>query len=656
MEKYGCPSAILWLWIVFSALGYAQIQRIGPPGGWAISVAADPTSDTIYTGWHGAGVLRSDNGGKTWMEINRGLSELTVVAIAISPRNPAHLYVATEKGIFRSLNRGKQWLDTTKGQGVRDVWAIAVDPNNPSILYAGTADGEIYRSVDESKSWNLATNNLQSVVTSLAVDTTQQNVVYAGTLSTGVLRSSDSGQTWTRSGEGISTKRIFTIVPDPAVAGRIYAGTASGLYLSQDRGETWSERINEPLPVFAVAVESGKGHVVYAGTGTGVLKSGDAGLHWSEGQDEIKGQISWSLAVTAKHPGWVYAGSLGGGVFSSRDSGTHWLSIKADAPYQIVYTVLAHPGDPKTLYASTAGDGIFKSSDGGKRWFRVNAGLENRVVKALVADPHQPSILFAGTQKQFLTKGGAVFKSVNGGQSWQRVTDQMRRVFSLAIDPHDSARVYAGTDDGKVLRSVDSGTTWTETAVRPPEVESTASHAQQAMHPQPVFSLEFDAQQSGTIYAGTDSGVMKSADGGLTWLPMNTGLTDLRVRSMAADPQTGGTIWIGTGDEEHLGAVFGSVDGGKTWTRTALQNHWILALAADSRNHTIYAGTERGVFESHDDGSSWRQLEGAATVGYVLSIALDPLRPGTIYVGTEGKSAFALINHGARRRNREGTL
>lgn len=653
MIKQACLGGLLLSLMAFSVSGSAEVKSIGPPGGWAISVIADPTADIVYAGWHGAGMMRSDDGGQTWKEINRGLSELTVVSIAINPRNPTHLYVATEQGIFRSFDRGEQWAETA---AFRDVWAIAVNPDDPSILYAGSADGVIYKSIDEAISWTVANKTLKSVVTSLAVDTANRSVIYAGTLSAGVLRSSDSGQTWTSSNQGMSTRRVFSVLIDPVVARTVYAGTDSGLYVSKDRGDTWNECIGESLPVFSVAIGSGKSHDVYAGTGTGVLKNSSEGLHWTKAQGEIQGQITWALSTTPKHPERVYAGSLGGGVLLSRDGGNHWVSIKDDAPDQVVYSVLAHPTNPKVLYAATAGGGIFMSRDSGRKWSRINTGLENHVVKALVIDPRHPSVLFAATQKQFLTNGGAIFKSVNGGKSWTRVTDQTRRVFSLAIDPHDTARVYAGTDDGKVLRSVDSGVTWIETAVRPADLQSATSQAQQAMHPQPVFSLEVDSQQSGTIYAGTDSGVMKSTNGGVTWFPINTGLSDLRVRSMAADSRKAGTIWVGTGDEEHLGSVFKTVDGGKTWSRTALQDHWILALTVDPRNETIYAGTERGVFESHDNGSSWRQLEGAATMGYVLSIALDRFRPEIVYAGTEGKSAFVLTNAEAGHKNRKDTL
>jgi len=630
--------------LLLSGVAGAQVRRTGPPGGWAISVGADPTSETIYAAWHGAGIIRSDNGGRTWIEINHGLSELTVVAIAIDPQHPTRIYAGTENGVFKSIDRGANWFATNEGLKTRDVWAIAVDPADSATLYLGTAGGGIYKSADEGKSWSLVTKNLNAVVTSLVIVPGKPEAVYAGTLTAGMVRSLDGGKSWAGKTEGIG-RRVFALAVNPLHPELLYAGTASGLFQTTDRGETWNECLGKQQPVFSVALEGKTGNKLFAGTGDGVLLSRDGGRHWKGPDLPMRGQISWALTLARTRPDWVFAGTLGGGVFASRDGGDHWSSIKADAPNQIVYTILAHPQEKDVLYASTAGDGIFKTSDGGKKWLRINEGLENHVVKALVLDPHNTDVMYAGTQKQFLTKGGAVFKSVTAGQSWTRITEQDRRIFSLAIDPHDPRRVYAGTDDGKVLRSADSGATWTEALIRSGTIEQTTSQAQQAMHPQPVFAIEFDLEKAEVVYAGTDAGVMKSGDGGLTWTACNEGLSDLRVRSMVVDVHHGGAIYLGTGDEEHLGAVFKSVDGCRSWSQTQLQNHWILALTADARTGHIYAGTESGVYESADGGTSWQQLPGADAIRYVLSVAVDPFRPGQVYVGTEGKSVFVLINN-----------
>ena len=164
------------------------------------------------------------------------------------------------------------------------------------------------------------------------------------------------------------------------------------------------------------------------------------------------------------------------------------------------------------------------------------------------------------------------------------------------------------------------------------------------MHPQPIFAIEFDPKNHDVVYAGTDAGIMKSSDRGITWSVCNNGLSDLRVRSMVVDVRDTGAIYVGTGDEEHLGTVFKSVDGGKSWSQTQLQNHWILALAADARSGQVYAGTEKGVYVTGDGGKSWQQLQGADAIRYVLSVALDPFRPSQVYIGTEGKSVFTLTN------------
>jgi photosystem II stability/assembly factor-like uncharacterized protein len=644
VQRWCLLAVVVWTSIVAYSSGVLQETSIGPPGGWAISIAVDKSGKTIYCGWHGGGIIRSKDGGNTWQVANHGLTELTVVQIAIDPINPTTLYAGTENGLFKSTDEGESWSESSQGLAHRDVWSISVDPVHHDVVYAGTAGGGIYKSMNGGQSWLSASHDLKGLVTALLVDRVDSNIVYAGTLSGGILLSTNAGDSWNPAAAGIATRRIFSLAADPVHANVVYAGTSTGVFRTSDHAKTWSQGVGAPsVAVFALAVDGAGAGSVYAGTGHGVIKSTDGGDHWKDAHDGVEHEIVWSLAVSPDHAGQVFAGTLGGGVFWSQDRGASWTSLKRDLPNQLVYAVVADPTNTNTIYAGTAGAGVYKSVDQGKSWAPQNAGLENRVVKALAIDPNDPQTLYAGAEKQFLMPGGAVFKTSDGGKDWQQVSSDGQRVFSLAVDPKAAGVVYAGTEDGRILKTIDGGKNWTNLSSHAMTLGAKTSDVQQAIHVEPVFTIILDSSNTKTIYAGTDSGIFKSLDGGLNWLPVNNGLSDHRVRSMTIDPKQPQTLYAGTGDETRPGSVFKSENGGESWSETSLTQRWILSLEMDSQSGALYAGTDHGIFRSKSSGNTWSQI-GSGDQEYVLSLAIGRSHPMAIYGGTEGRGIFVIKN------------
>src|SRR5206468_7605031 len=94
-----------------------------------------------------AGVAKSTDGGKTWMLVNEGLTDLCVRTLAIDPSTPATLFAGTSTGVFRSGDGGAHWSPTS---GITSpVLKIAVDPGDSSMLYAVVpSEQTLYRSID----------------------------------------------------------------------------------------------------------------------------------------------------------------------------------------------------------------------------------------------------------------------------------------------------------------------------------------------------------------------------------------------------------------------------------------------------------------------------------------------------------------------------
>jgi len=254
--------------------------------------------------------------------------------------------------------------------------------------------------------------------------------------------------------------------------------------------------------------------------------------------------------------------------------------VRGLLPATYVISLAVAPGRPAAMYAGTIWRGIAKSVDGGASW-----------------RPSGPFPLLAG---------GAV----------PRPPD----VMSLALDPAEPGTVYAGTNFGGVLKSVDGGASW-----------RTANRGLAAI---PYFrGRVFDpvvallARPSALYAALSGMGVFVSRDGGARWERFAPGLPEPRVESLAlAD----GTLYAATAD-----GVFRSSGG--PWTRAGLRGHWLETVAVDARNRTVYAGAlHEGVFASRDRGRSWSPANTGLGNLYVRALLADPRRPGRVYAATYG--------------------
>jgi uncharacterized protein (TIGR03437 family) len=116
---------------------------------WTITIDSKAPS-TIYATTRTQGVFRSLDGGRTWQEINNGLTSLTMgrtARVTIDPGNSRTLYVGSEAGgVFKSLDGGDHWFAVNAGLGDLSVYGLAMDPENASVLYACGPNG-VYKTL-----------------------------------------------------------------------------------------------------------------------------------------------------------------------------------------------------------------------------------------------------------------------------------------------------------------------------------------------------------------------------------------------------------------------------------------------------------------------------------------------------------------------------
>src|SRR5687768_6229802 len=330
------------------------------------------------------------------------------------------------------------------------------------------------------------------------------------------------------------------------------------------------------------------------------------------------GYFVTALAVDARPPHTIYAGTNAGGAFRSTDGGMSWSQIGLTNLW--VESLVVDLQTTSTVYA-VAGGNLFRSIDQGQSWSVLQHPSEVGGVRALAIDPFNPFVLYAALQASYvdewelLRSSGGVAKSTDGGANWTFASFPSG-VLAIAIDPLDPAKLVAGTEQvagwmgpdpyGDVFTSEDGGVTWNPRYLWWGSVHLAAAHAPPS-----------------TFYVFTSSGAFVNLSTGTVGYPPNGAAT------MAIHPHNPAEVYVGNGNW-----VYKSTEAGFRWYPTSPEKDClgyahcaVTALAVDAaRSDTLYAGTFDGrVHKSTDGGVSWAAIS-------LTSLPADAEAPATMLV------------------------
>lgn len=311
------------------------------------------------------------------------------------------------------------------------------------------------------------------------------------------------------------------------------------------------------------------------------------------------------------------------------------------APARIL-ALAAIPRSDSVIYVAAPGGGIWKTQDGAQSWLpQIDSGPSLQVC-SLTLDPSFPDVLYIGTgDDQSPRPGQGVARSADGGRTWSflgRFTNQP--VCTLAVDPANSTRIFAGSAEG-LFRSSDTGATWNKV------LDS------------PATSVAFDAR--GGVYAGMlgEDGpearehiLAHSSDGGLTWtdliLPPNPNVIGAKTNwvSVVTDERGVSVIVSYFFNSYPLNATpsyvdfYRSTDAGGTWSAAfgIGQARPPVALLAGPATGSLYV-VANTVIASVDNGSSWFRIQTTATGFHTAAFTGGALLLG----GEEGLEAVSLV-------------
>lgn len=168
------------------------------------------------------------------------------------------------------------------------------------------------------------------------------------------------------------------------------------------------------------------------------------------------GGFYWSCAWHPTKAGVIYLGGDVTGVYKTEDQGLHWRLITRSLADYEVYSLAIDPKSPETVYAGTP-SGYCKSTDGGEHWEFLQAtgksaqaitAERQKTVRGLAVDPTQSAVLYAGTPR------GGLFKSGDGGQTWDQL-DYLPALQKKTAEPRTASPAFTGK--GALVLSYDSG-------------------------------------------------------------------------------------------------------------------------------------------------------------------------------------------------------
>ena len=649
--------------------GALRWRNIGPHrGGRTRAISGVPSQPNVfYMAPVNGGVFKSDDYGRTWLPIFDDQPTASVGAIAVAISNPEVIYVGSGEGlhrpdlsvgdgIYKSTDAGVTWTHL----GLRDgqqIAQIAVDPRNAERLfvavgghpYGPNAERGLFRSLDGGSSFEKVLGKDENTgAADVLIDPAKPQTIYA-TLwesregpwengvfnggSGGIFKSEDGGKNWAQLHGGLPDAIVqanLAIAPSAprTLVAAVRTARGSDLFRTENGGESWTKMTEDPRPAAGIGggdlpnirIDPKNANIVFSASVV-CWKSTDGGKNWTGWRGAPGGDDYQNIWINPNNSDTILLGSDQGAIVTV-NGGRTWSSWYNQSTAQL-YHVTADNAFPYRLYSGQQESGSVgiasRGADGAitfREWHPVAAEEYGYVV----ADPLDPDIIYGGKLSRFDRRSGQVqsilpaalrspdfrmirtqpvvfaptdphtlffagntlWKTHDRGDNWEQISPDLTRktyelpasigkyrdepaaavkqrgvIYTVAPSPLDPNRIWAGTDDGLIHLTSDGGKTWSD--VTPPQLGPW----------QKVSLLEASHFDAGTAYAAVNTlrlddlrpHLYRTVDAGKTWREIIRGIPDGQtVNAVREDPQCRGLLFAGTER-----AVYYSLDDGENW-------------------------------------------------------------------------------------------
>jgi photosystem II stability/assembly factor-like uncharacterized protein len=561
----------------------------------------------------GLGVYKTTDGGISWQPTGLTVAQedfdySLLRRLVIDPNNPTHLVAGGLEGIWKTTDGGDNWTNVEDDLLICDV---EQDPQNPNILFAASMyvsvldDGStgILRSTDFGDTWNWVQAGIPQFDVrriELAIAPSNPDYIYAHCVNIygglyGIYRSTNGGDNWTLmtgqdtpnimhwyegNGNGGQGSYDLAFVVHPEDENTIYSGGVNA-WGSTDGGATW-DGISYWVNYYGVSIHADQhqfkfnplNNKFYVCNDGGIMTTDDLLIgSWFDvdNEDDYQWPTQWQnltsgmqltsfyrLGLSANNPGYLIAGAQDNSTFYYNND--IWINIIGGDGMEC----LIHPNDPETLVGSSQYGSMSKSYNGG---INIDYGIAGSILQEEDGEWTTPFQFHADSEVLYAGYGN-LWKSNNLGDSWNKISD-FDNIPQLGVPAPCSYFDVCETDNNAIY-----------------------------------FAKRL------WYSAGVESAMWVTFDEGDNWTDVSDGLpTGLFFTYVTVDDDNPQLAWVTCSGFEDGMKVFKTENGGTDWVNISydLPNIPVNCVVLDekSSNHTLYLGTDLGVYTIADGATEW---------------------------------------------------
>jgi len=500
----------------------------------------------VISGGAGSGLYKSSDGGETWKKIHKGLpKEKGKMAIAVCRSNSEKLYAIIESdsnkelgGLFVSQNGGESWTRVSGDHRlVQRAWfylELFVDPKDEHTIYSLSSSA--LRSIDGGKTWERLTGTHGDYHDLWINPDNTKNLVVAN--DGGAAISFNNGLSWSAQ-DKMPTAQFYRVNVDNDFPYNIYGGQQDNSSVKISSRAIDAYGINQRYWTYSAGGESAfhafdpdDPSMVMGGSYQGTIEVLDTRAKAStnimaaviqylgRNASDMKYRFNWNAPIiwSQHEPNTYYHAAQV--LLKTQDMGISWMEASPDLTR-----------NEKE-----------KQGKGGGPYTNEAVGAENYgTISYVVESPHEKGVIWTGSDD------GLVHLTRDGGDTWTNVTPNDLAeclINAIEISPHDPGTAYIATTRYKfndyapgLFKTTDYGKNWTNIFTGIPYGAFTRV-------------VREDKKQKDLLFAGTETGIYISWNGGISWKAFNLNLpvvpiTDLRVKHGDLIVATSGrSFWV----------------------------------------------------------------------------------------------------------------